>query len=249
MLSIKKTAGILIVLACFATCIGVPAECENYYIPYSIDGNQNEPHITLYEEYEDVQFVTETYLSIIFVDKTTNHYGFIDKNSNSYHCAEYLNIYDLFCRDPTCPILVETDSEELVYVDRITGEIILNGAYVLFGEESEFRNGFALVYIYGKSYDYPSLIDRNGRTINFPERIIPLGSVQDNGLLIIGMVNEEDDILYGICNSSGQIIVYPLYDLILEYCNGFTIAKAGGNLVLIDESGCRISEWHDLDEE
>ena len=163
---------------------------EEYYTVYSSNNNPNESFKAMIGKIENAQFHNETYLSVVFYDTETKRYGFIDKNSNTYHPAIYYRIYDLFCRDASSPMLVETEPDCYVYIDRITGKVALNGQYRLFGEKSEFRNGFALIFILTENTDYPSLIDIDGNITSFPDSIIPAGSVQDNGLLIVCTIDE-----------------------------------------------------------
>ncbi len=232
-----KALKALIIVVCLFICSVYQAESHEYYTISSNDNNQHESIIGLININENIQFHTETYLSIIFKSTDTNCYGFIDKESNSFHPAMYYHIYDLFCRDAIYPILVEIEPGNYKYVDRKTGNAILDGQFRLFGEESEFRNGYALICFDSEISSFPSLIDINGIIVSFPEGIIPIGSVQDNGLLIVLKIDEYGDAFYGICNTFGEIIVAPQFDYIAEYNNGYACVRIGDNWGLIDEHG------------
>ena len=84
---------------------------------------------------------------------------------------------------------------------------------------------------------FPSLIDIHGMTVSFPDGIIPIGSVQDNGLLIVSTIDEYGDAYYGICNTSGEIVFIPQFDYVGEYHNGYAFVRFGNKYGLIDEHG------------
>ena len=227
----------LIFVSFLYMCVMHHAQCDEYYTIYTNDNNQNEMNKAMVSKVKNAQFHNETYLSVVFYDTETKRYGFFNKNSNTYQPAIYYRIYDLFCRDASYPMLVETEPDCYVYIDRITGSILLNGQYRLFGKESEFRNGFALICILTENPDYPSLIDIDGNITSFPDSIIPAGSVQDNGLLIVCTIDEYGDALYGICRSSGEIVLEPQFDYIAEYHNGFASVRLDDLWGHIDENG------------
>ncbi len=186
-------------------------------------------------------FVNETLLSIIFEDEN-GKVGFYDKESGFMQSPCYDEVYDFTCEDSHYPILVGLDNH-YGYVDRSTGKIVIPLQYSGYTSCSEFLNGFALVVTTtidqdGYDSDKLILIDAEGQQVVFPDDISPDGYVQDNGLLVVSnRLNDLSILQFGLCNTRGEVIVYPQYDWICEFQNGFASFRQNGRWGHMDEQG------------
>lgn len=186
-------------------------------------------------------FVNETLLSIIFEDEN-GKVGFYDKESGYVQHPYYDEVFDFCCEDSRYPILVGLD-HRYGYANRATGEIVIPLQYSGYTSCSEFLNGFALVVTTtidqdGYTSDKLILIDAEGRQVMFPDDISPDGYVQDNGLLVVSNRSDELSILqFGLCNIRGEVIVYPQYEWICAFQNGYASFRQDERWGHMDEQG------------
>lgn len=147
-------------------------------------------------------------------------YGFYDKASGCLHPAEFDYVSDDMSNDSTAPVLVGLDGYYgYVYRDRC--EIAIPLKYQTCGDYSEFENGCAIIgkytYVHENGCQF-MLIDRYGNEIIFPEDYEPFSLPTADGLLIL--INPQTGLL-GIGDTTGQVVVSPIYEGIGGISEGY----------------------------
>ncbi len=189
--------------------------------PYSCGIADTEGNVLVPPQY----YVSETRLSFLLCN-AQDQWGFFDKQHGIFHEPKYDAIYDFFCDNPDAPILVGLDGE-YSYIDRITGERVIEQTFTGYCEYSEFIRGYAVAVNQICSEDEiqytHTLIDLDGNVVTFPEGIDPFGFVQKNGLIRIRDTHEN--MLFGIGNTRGEVLLSPQFHWISDYQYGYASAR------------------------
>lgn len=184
--------------------------------------------------------IEDTPLSYLIYEDASSKVGYYDKTSGFLQMPLYEAVLDYYCTDSSAPILVKKNNL-WGYLNRNDGTIAIAIQYTGYSVYSEFYNGYALPTNHFENsteiYDQCYLIDKNGREIVFSADVEPFGHVQDNGLLIVSTMYNTGLSLFGIGNTAGQVLVYPEYDRICEFSNGYASVRKNGKWGHINEQG------------
>lgn len=148
---------------------------------------------------------------ILIIDDSSemNIYGFFDRSSG-YFCEPKYDGISLYTQNSEKLIAVSCN-ELWGFCERNTGRILIPICFD--GVFCDFQNGYAIVIEEGKSLYYSeeySLINQSGEPVLFPEDIMPVSTPNKEGYLIIADYTDENP-LYGIGNTKGEIVIQPCY--------------------------------------
>jgi len=199
--------------------------------PYGIIGDKTTPYscgiadadgnVLVLPQY----YVSETRLSFLLCN-AQEQWGFFDKQHGIFHEPQYDDIFDFFCDNPEYPILVGLDGA-YSYIDRKTGERLIEQTFTGYCEYSEFIHGYAVAVNQICSedeiqYAY-TLIDLDGNAVSFPAGIAPFGFVQENGLIRIRDTHAVTS--FGIGNTRGEVLLPPQFHWISDYQYGYASVR------------------------
>ncbi len=155
---------------------------------------------------------------IFSIESETGGQGFVDQVSGFYlpPKEEYRFIHDR--GDGLGPVAVENDEEQIGYLSRTTGEVVLPFRYGAFltDETGYFLNGYALLAdgVYpleeGDANPIFYLIDAKGERIPFPDGMMPVSCVWSDRVAVMGLGEENEWLLtYGLAKTDGTVIIEP----------------------------------------
>lgn len=199
-------------------------------------------------------YIYENTLSFVFCD-TNDKWGFYDKASGFLQVAAYDFVYDECVdpeeADPSSPILVGQNHDQIAYLNRSNGEVIIPFQYYYFGLCSEFCNGYAVVMKdeydpYGDQSPQCILIDEAGNEIMFPDECMPCSFVSNNSVVVYKeYIETRQNIIchyfrHGLGTVDGSILLPPKYDYIAYFHEGYACVKQDGRWGHIDDQGNEI---------
>lgn len=196
------------------------------------------------------EYMYETPLSIVYSDASDKQ-GFWDKRSGYLQAPIYDQVYDLDCNDPDLPILVEKDGK-IGYLARSNGEVVIPFYYKYYWYYSEFRNGYAAVLLPESSEEVHKtvLINTEGDEIYFEDGLQPASFVYDDVIVVMKSCEEAGKAKFGLGTTSGEILLYPKYDYIADFYEGYASIKQAGKWGHIDTQGHEVvPPTYTLDEE
>ena len=204
-----------------------------------------EPKYIIIEE-KDIYYIS---------DSTEQHCGYYDKDSGFYLPPQYERILDgfpYFMKPGKSSLIAAMQNGKWGFIRRETGETALPFIYddVL----ATFSCGYALVMIPTDQntetdpWIWPAvLIDETGKAMQFEDGIRPISGASDNGVFIIGkdVVEWADgkrssNILYGLANIDGEILIEPKYYSVDWY-------NAGSELTFCTEPS--FASWGVMDQD
>lgn len=223
----------LLLLFLLRACLGV---CDTL---------ENDIHFV---EKANLNLYQETILSYIITDECGT-FGFYDKKSGYFQPPVYDAVYDSFCTEWECPILVNKNGY-WGYVNRKTGEIQIPLRYTAISAYSEFCNGYALAAYENKSSDSVSyvyeLINCSGNAVSFPHSVMPVTGMHEDRVII---TNQQGD-RYGVADVDGHVLVSPKYDFITDFKNGYASVRIGRLWGHIDAAGIElVSPQFEIDDD
>ena len=135
------------------------------------------------------QIIDESKLSLIYTNG--DHYAFQDKASGFMSDFIFDAIWDDFCVDEECPILV-WKNDKYGYANRRNGAIVIDFLWDITTDDMLFNHGYAQVgYMTESGQEQFALIDPFGNKVECPPGFDPASGVQtDNGILVL---LERDD--------------------------------------------------------
>ena len=195
-------------------------------------------------------YMYETTLSFVYSD-SSDKWGFWDKRSGYLQAPIYDCVSDLDCDDPDLPILVEKNGK-IGYLARNNGEIVIPFYYKYYWYYSEFRNGYAVVLLPGNNEEDPRtvLINTDGHEIYFEDDLEPASFVYEDVIVIVNPLGGAGKTKFGLGTTSGDILVYPKYDYIANFHEGYASVNQAGKWGHIDTQGNEVvPPTYTLDEE
>lgn len=196
------------------------------------------------------EYMYETPLSIVY-SNASDKQGFWDKRSGYLQAPIYDQVYDLDCNDPDLPILVEKDGK-IGYLARSNGDVVIPFYYKYYWDYSEFYNGYAAVLLPENSEEAPRavLINTEGHEIYFEDGLEPASFVYDDVIVVMKPGEEAGKTKFGLGTTSGEILLYPKYDYIADFYEGYASIKQAGKWGHIDTQGHEVvPPTYTLDEE
>lgn len=186
------------------------------------------------------EYIYETHLSFVYSD-SSKRWGFVDKQSGYLQSAIYDEVYDLFCIDSNLPILVEMDGK-IGYLDRKNGDVVIPFYYKYFWYYSEFCNGYAVVLLPENDEEnfQTVLINTEGHEIHFEYGLNPASFVYDDVIIVMKTYENVGITKRGLGTTSGDILIYPKYDYIADFYEGYACIKQSGRWGHIDIQGHEI---------
>ena len=175
-------------------------------------------------------------------------YGYFDKRTRYFVAPQYEAIRDSQPFNSDSDLIAVKSGGKWGYLERSTGETIIDFRYddVL----KCFENGYSLMCtnliepsVDLALFDRYELIDRQGTTVSFQEKRMPVSGATKGGTVIVIAPSEQEadtrrEYLYGLSDITGKDLLPPCYLYIADFSEGLAAFQDTNQLWgVINEEG------------